>query len=155
MTITAVDGRPSGTPLTVPSLLFGPLQVRPEACITFRDGLLGFAGERRFILLPSAAEGIFWLQSVEDGTLAFLLVDPFLVAPDFTLELPGDEPASDLAALAIVTLSRSPEEPCTANLQAPLVLDLAARTGRQVILADAPHGTRWPVDLRAQLAGTR
>lgn len=144
-----VDG-----PVIVASRLFGPLSVRPDAFITFPDGLPGFAGERRFILLPAAPEGVYWLQSVDEGSVAFLLVDPFPVFPEYSVELP-DAPMGDAPpmVLAVVTLPREEGEPCTANLQAPVVLDLGRRVGLQIILPDAGYGARHPFDLRSRLVG--
>ena len=83
-------------PVIVASRLFGPLSVRPDAFITFPDGLPGFAGERRFILLPAAPEGVYWLQSADEGSVAFLLVDPFPVFPEYAVELP-DSPDGEAA----------------------------------------------------------
>jgi flagellar assembly factor FliW len=112
------------------------------------DGLLGFAGERHFILLPAASEGVFWFQCIEDGSLVFLLVDPFPLFPSYLVDLPDERtPPPDAAmVLAIVTLPKTKDEICTMNLQAPLVLDLKQRTGHQEILADPAYGTRHPVD---------
>ncbi len=144
---------PSDGPVLVASRLFGPLTVRPDSLITFPDGLPGFAGERRFILLPAAPEGVFWLQAVEDSSVAFLLVDPFPVFAGYSVELP-DDPASDTPplVLSIVTLPREADESCTANLQAPILLDLARRVGRQAILPDSGYGARHAFDLRNRLA---
>lgn len=146
---------PSGRDLVmVASRLFGPLTVRSDAFLTFLDGMPGFGGERRFVLLPAAASGVFWLQSADEGAVAFLLVDPFTTFPGYAVDLPEvtveDEPPM---VMAIVTLPRDNDELCTANLQAPVVLDLVGRTGRQVILADGTYGPRHPFDLRARLAG--
>ncbi len=142
---------PSDGPVLVASRLFGPLTVQPESFITFQDGLPGFAGERRFILLPAAPDGVFWLQSVEDGSVAFLLVDPFPVFPEYAVDLPDEDGETPPMVLAVVTLSRDEDEPCTANLQAPVLLDLERRTGRQTILADAGYGARHPFNLRLTL----
>src|SRR5262249_23049338 len=144
---------PSDGPVLVASRLFGPLSVQPEAFITFPDGIPGFAGERRFVLLPAAPEGVFWLQAVDDGSVAFLLVDPFPVFPGYSVELPDAvDPEKTPLVLSVVTLPREDDESCTANLQAPILLDLAQRVGRQVILADSGYGARHPFDLRSRLA---
>lgn len=140
--------------IQVGSRLFGPIEASSTDCITMPEGMLGFAGERRFILLPAATEGVFWLQSVDDGGLIFLLVDPFPTFPDYCVDvpeaLPGDND-TEIAVLSIVTLPRQPGDECTVNLQGPLVLDLANRTGRQVIVDDPQYHTRHSIDLRARL----
>lgn len=142
---------PSDGPVLVASRLFGPLTVQPESFITFPDGLPGFAGERRFVLLPAAPDGVFWLQSVDDGSVAFLMVDPFPVFPGYAVDLPDQEGVTPPMVLSVVTLPREEDEPCTANLQAPVLLDLERRTGCQTILGDAGYGARHPFDLRVRL----
>lgn len=150
---------PAAAPLlsptvSIPSRLFGPLVVSQDVCFHFPDGVLGFGGERRFALLP-AQPGLYWLQSVEQGSLAFLLVDPFEILPGYAVDLPA-VPAVEADAtmvLAIVTLPASPTTPATANVQGPIVLDLARKEGRQMILENPTYPTRYPFDLDA-LAGT-
>ncbi|HWA56938.1 MAG TPA: flagellar assembly protein FliW [Gemmatimonadales bacterium] len=138
----------------VASRLFGPLHLPQDQILTMPEGMLGFAGERRFVLLPASPEGVFWFQNVDDGALIFLLVDPFLFFPGYVVDAP-DVPESrtpDMAALAIVTLPRGPREECTANLQGPLVIDFVTRQARQVIQDDPRYHTRHPIDLRSRVA---
>ncbi len=140
--------------VSVASRLFGPISVPRADVLVMPDGMLGFAGERRFVLLPAAPEGIFWLQSVDDGALIFLLVDPFRFFPGYTVdspEIPEAGPGEEVAVLSIVTLPRVRGEPCTANLQGPLVFQTPARIARQVILEDPRYHTRHELDLRDRL----
>lgn len=150
----------AGDLVTVPSRLFGPMHVRRNSWITFVDGLLGFGGERRFLVLPSAQAGIYWLQDVGDGNVAFLTIDPFAHFPDYAPRVDDASEDEDRAAqdgevsvLCIVTLpTPGAEAGPTANLQAPLVMDFESRTGRQVILASGSYHTRHPVTLPARAA---
>jgi flagellar assembly factor FliW len=137
----------------VASRLFGPLDVALDECYTMPEGMLGFAGERRFVLLPAAADGIYWYQSVDDGALIFVVIDPFQLLPEYEVDLPDlpAENADHTIVLSIVTLPRERGDACTTNLQAPLVLDLRDRTSRQVVLQDPRYHTRHPVDLRSRL----
>jgi flagellar assembly factor FliW len=139
---TALQATDTSASVEVASRLFGPLTVSTDEFITFPDGLPGFAGERRFVLLPAAPEGYFWLQSVEEGSLAFLLLDPFVTFPGYTVELPDGETEGGPMVLAIATLPRAAGESWTANLQAPVVLDLERRQGRQFIMPEAAYGPR-------------
>ena len=139
--------------VTVRSRLFGPMEVRPGAWITLPEGLLGFGGERRFLVLPAAQAGVYWLQDVDEGNVAFLAVDPVRFHPGYAIA--GDEPAGetpapgpddDVSAVCLVTLGQR-NQPCTVNLQAPIVIDFGRRTGRQVILAAGTYHTRHPIEL--------
>lgn len=154
MSTHADPNAPSEPTVFVASRLFGPLHLPQDQVITMPEGMLGFAGERRFVLLPASPEGVYWLQNVDDGALIFLLIDPFLFFPGYVVDAP-DVPESrtpDVAALTIVTLPRTPREECTVNLQGPLVIDFASRTARQVIQEDSRYHTRHPVDLRSKVA---
>jgi flagellar assembly factor FliW len=102
---------------------------------------------------------VFWLQSIEEGSLAFLLADPFPLVPEYDAELPVAAEGHDVAALAIVTLPRESREPATMNLQAPLCLDLTTREGAQVLQSGDRWSVRHPIAIgdlmgdRAQVAG--
>ena len=152
--IAHVPVAPPTMPATVVSQVLGALQVAPEQVLLFPEGLLGFPACREFVLVPAGRDGLFWLQSLEHGALTFLLADPFRFVPGYAVELPPDEsptPASedarDVMVLAILTLPQSRSELPTANLQGPVVLDLRHRRGRQVVLPDAAHSLRQPVDI--------
>lgn len=126
-----------------------------EGTFLFPDGLLGFEDARRFILAPAHREGLYWLQSLDHSSLAFLLCDPFLFVEEFVVDLGPRELTGDfggsreqLAVLAIVTLPGETGAQATANLQGPVLFDFDTGTARQVALADSSWGVRHPVDLR-------
>src|SRR4051812_42146303 len=112
--------------VNVASSLFGDIRVRRADVLQFPNGLLGFPECRNFALIAAQSAGTYWLQSIEHPVLVFLLVDPFIAFDDYVVDLGPHDLASlrvqdpaDVAVLAIVTLSRSPNEPATANLQGP------------------------------------
>ena len=124
-----------------------------QRLVHFRRGLLGFPDCRQYVLRSTERFGLYWLQSTEHDTLAFLLADPFVFVRDYVVEV-GDaviaelEPAAptDLAAFAIVTIPATRDEPCTLNLQGPLMIDLRSGRGKQIVLAESDFGLRHPVD---------
>ncbi len=117
--------------------------------IVFPTGLFGFPECREFLLTATGRPGFYWLRSCEHQPLVFLLADPFVFFPGYTVDLSDGDVAgldsrdpSELAVLAIVTLPRAPGEPLTANLQGPVVLNLGRRVGRQIVLTDRDFGLR-------------
>ena len=57
---------------------FGEVEIDPSRLLVFPHGLLGFARFRTFALLQPDDRGVFyWLQSVEDPELAFVVTDPW------------------------------------------------------------------------------
>lgn len=133
---------------TFTSHLFGTLEVERDQLLTMPDGLLGFPGCTSLAMLPAGRDGFFWLHSVEEPSVAFLMVDPFLYFEDYSVDITGtvlqrlgaNEPA-DVNVFAIVTLPGT-DGVATANLQGPLVFSVASRQGFQAVLPDSPYGTR-------------
>lgn len=141
---------PAPTPrVEVRSLVLGRLQVQPEHLFTFPGGLTGLPEQKQWVLVQAGRPGFWWLQSVDEAGLAFLLADPFPSFPEYQVDLGagdlsvlGAASPGDVVVLAIVTLPGRPGAPCVANLQGPIALDLRTRRGRQVVIPDSPFGTR-------------
>jgi flagellar assembly factor FliW len=143
---------PSAPTCTAETRLFGTLVYDPSDTITFPDGLPGFPEVRSFALLSTPVEPLVWLQSLDRPELAFLLVRPEAAGAGVEV-VPETWRRHGLFAAAVVTLPGPGGGHATANLKAPVVVDRAARTGRQMILPESPFGTAHPFDLAA-LAGT-
>ena len=101
----------------------------------------GFPDHQRFALVQLDEAGVLCsLQSVQDPALRFLVVPPAAFFPDYTPVIDdatvaalGIESADD----AIVLLVVNPGDDAgaaTANLLAPVVVNLATRQGGQVVL---------------------
>jgi flagellar assembly factor FliW len=138
---------------TVRSCMLGELTVDRSSILHFEQGLLGLPETRAFALVPAGRSGLYWLQSCEHEALTFLLVDPFEFVDGFAVDLDEDDvpglgtvSAEDMAVLAIVTLPREAGEPPTANLQGPLMLDLASGRGVQAVLPESAWGVDWALD---------
>lgn len=139
------------------SELLGEFVVPRSELITFPAGLYGFSECRTFALVPTARDGLFWLQSADHSALAFLLADPFVFFADYKVDLSpvelarvGTAEPSDILVLSIVTLGDRTEGTCTANLQGPLVLNMNARTGVQTVLEDEGWGVREPFTVESE-----
>ncbi len=134
----------------IESSRFGTLEVEEEIIITFSEGLPSFEQCRRFVILtPDDNNPIRWLQSLEDGRLAFPIIDPWLFQPDYAPtisdldaeKLQMDEQTPKLL-FVIVTVPRDNPQAMTANLLAPLLINLLTRQGRQVIVTNDNYHTR-------------
>ena len=145
MTSAALAYQMPGT-VTIESDILGTLTVDTSAVLTFPKGLLGFPECRSFVLLPSERANVYWLQSVEYTSLAFLLVDPFVFFEGYSLDLGVTElhemSPEGLSVLAIVTLPGEPGEFPTANLQGPVVIHTQRGEGNQVVISDSSYGIR-------------
>jgi flagellar assembly factor FliW len=132
--------------ITIASDILGTLSVDSTALLAFPRGLLGFPECRTFVLLPSERAHVYWLQSVDYSSLAFLLVDPFIFFEGYTLDLAATDlhaaSPDEVSVLAIVTLPSEPGERPTANLQGPIVVHTRLSEGSQVVLAESSYGIR-------------
>jgi flagellar assembly factor FliW len=122
---------------------FGLIEVSNEDTITFPEGLLGFGHLRQFIMLDDPTDEIFaWLQSCENGKLAFPILEPELFVSDYKVNMAkGDLLAlrlDDTESSRFFTIVTIPEDATkmTANLKAPLVINVKERLGRQCVLQD-------------------
>ena len=135
----------------------GAVTVTEKQCFTFPQGLLGFADYTDFVLIDAvtdAATGaatapFFYLQSTQEPTLAFLVVDPFLVREDYeaaiddeALSVIGLSKASDVLLLTTVTLGAAG---ATVNLQGPLIFNKSNHSAFQAILSDTKWPTKYPL----------
>ena len=63
-----------------------------QTLIQLPYGLLGFERVKNYVLIANPQEEPFrWLQMLENGRKAFLVVSPFLVKPDYQPDIPTDD----------------------------------------------------------------
>lgn len=130
---------------------FGEVEYDPEQTVHFPQGLLGFDALRDFVVMPNRKEGpLFWIQSVDDPTIAFVLTDPtnffldYRVLPDvFECQKLGVKPGDECLALVVVTVQ--PDRTITLNLAAPVLFAPATNRALQVILDNTKYQTRTPL----------
>ena len=138
---------------TVTSTRFGDLQVETEKIITMTTPFLGFPESRQFSLLPHKEDSpLMWLQSVEEPDLAFVVVSPTAIVPDYKpqlLDLIRDEleisDEKELDMLVLLTIPHDHPEKMTANLLGPLAINVTKRLAKQVPLNPLEYDSRWPV----------
>lgn len=125
--------------MKIESPRFGTLDVEPSKIIEFPRGLPGFEHCRRFTLFHPEGQDpkYFILQSLDDAGVAFHIADPARFGFSYEIALSDDEVAeiqlTDPNTVAVtVMLSKTADgAPLSANLNAPLVINLASRRGFQ------------------------
>lgn len=143
--------------MRIDTVRFGPLEVDEERLIEFADGLLGFPEHRRFALIQTAPDPVFfWLQSVEDPALAFVVCDPLGFLPDYQIPVRQDDvdqlAMRDLGDCQVLVIVNRVEEWLTGNLLGPLVIGVQSRRGKQMVLADKRYSTRQKLVQRTPVA---
>ena len=120
---------------------FGELTVDPDAVLTFTQPVIGFPEHRRYVLLDGPeGSSLFWLQSTEQGDLAFLLMNPRDVAKDYRVQMDQHEltelAVSSADELEVFTLLVVPDDrsKIRTNLKAPVLINRKHRLGKQTVL---------------------
>ncbi len=136
---------------------FGTVSITQEDIVTFREGLLGFAQLKQFVLLDDPQDEIFaWLQSCEDPKVAFPVLEPELfgapktygISPRDLNQIDADSP-EQCTFFNIVTIPDDPTD-MTANLKAPVVFNVSKKLARQCVLQDNKLAIREPIFLKLQ-----
>jgi flagellar assembly factor FliW len=137
---------PDPAVFTVSTRNFGSIEVRSDQIIYLDPGLLGFSQYHRYVLIEHHQEAPFlWLQCLDKGDLALVVVDPRVLLSDYQpsplaqamRDLKVDRP-EDLKILVILTIPPGKPQEMTANLMGPVVINLKTRQGRQLIVEE-PH----------------
>ncbi len=129
---------------------FGTLTVDDDRVMTFPHGLLGFPEYTRFALIQTGEENyFFWLQSVDEPALAFVVTDPTIFFKDYEVPVRDETIAelqlTDLGHVQCFVICNKVEEWLTGNLLGPIVVNAQNRTGQQVVLTEKKWTTRQPL----------
>jgi flagellar assembly factor FliW len=129
---------------------FGVLEIADDRVIEFPKGLLGFGQHTRYCLLePGDGACFFWLQSLEEPSLAFVVTDPSLFVPEFAVPIRPEQMAelrlNRLEDAQVFVIVNKVDQHLTGNLQGPLVINTITRTGEQMVLAEKRWTTRHPL----------
>jgi flagellar assembly factor FliW len=124
------------------------IENEPVAAVTTTNvqipmGLLGFERMKDYLLIANPAEEPFeWLQVKGDTTLAFVVINPFLIVPDYHPDIPqadvdflGISDPDDAVLLNIVTVHKHGH--ATMNLKGPVVINRHTMIGKQVVVSNA------------------
>ena len=135
---------------------FGEIDYADAAVFYFPCGIPGFENEHEFLLLNRPnTDPLVFMQSRSDANLCFTLI-PILVAdPRYRLHLgpeersalhlgPDEEPriGEEIFCAAVVCSGNGGP---TANLKAPIVVNIAENIGIQAIQTESAYGYRHPV----------
>jgi len=144
---------PDKAMLKFTSNFFGELDVPHNKVIEFPSGILGFPDARRFVVLDQNEEIPFlWLHSIEEPAFAFIIMDPLIVKPEYRISAKraevadlGEPDEENLILLVILTIRDGNDIPITANLRAPLIINLSTMKGKQMVLQDESLPIQHPV----------
>ena len=140
---------------------FGVVSYSSEEVLLFPRGIPAFETNHEWILVGSDNSAVKWLQSLDDPDLALPVTSPDAVQPDYNARIPEDELTliggtnpSDLALLIVVSIPQSAPWNMTANLRAPIIINLKTHKAVQVIALNEEYPIRhvvFPEDVREKM----
>jgi flagellar assembly factor FliW len=139
---------------------FGTLSFEEQDIIELADGLLGFPLSRRFLLFPyGEGSAFFWLQSVDEPDIAFIVVNPFEFFGNLEYVIQDDDAAAigleqneHAEIFTLVTIPEGKPEDMRTNLAGPVVVNVSNRRGRQVLIKEySPRQPLIPDQMRNQM----
>lgn len=137
--------------MEVDTKAYGRIDVDERQKVRFPNGLFGFENHREFVLLDAEQPPFYWLQSLEEVSVAFVLISPFIFRPDYKLEIPDGDldeieltDENDMLLFAIVTIPANQQD-MTANLQGPLIINRKNKIARQSISTNSQWQVRHSI----------
>ena len=131
---------------------FGSFDLKDSKVIRFPGGLPGFEELHEFIILEiSETRPLYWLQSTENKYISLPVIIPFELMDDYFIEIRENElkglqieNKNDLLILNVVVV---PEDlaKMTANLAAPIIINLKLGVGKQLVIDATDLPIRYPI----------
>jgi len=147
---------PSSMPTTA-TRFFEECEYDLEDVFSFPSGLPGFEDQRSFLFLKMPdSDPLMFLQSLTEPALCFILLPARVIVPDFEIELTGEErqelhlaagiePKIGVNILCGALVCSAPGSAPTANMLAPIVINLKDKIGMQVISSGSHYTCRHPL----------
>ena len=127
--------------------IFGEIDIPQDKIITMEKGMIGFSELKNYTLIYNSEKendkkSIMWLQSMDEPEVAFPVVHPNEVKPDYNPTV-NDEVLAPLGELndentyVLVTVTATPDaKKSTVNLKAPVVINTDTKKGCQIIVEE-------------------
>ncbi|MCL2109516.1 MAG: flagellar assembly protein FliW [Oscillospiraceae bacterium] len=121
---------------------FGQIEIDETQVFEFPNGVFAFEDVRRFALINPLGEDVYpmWLQSAEDIAPCFVVFDPTIIDPNYTVTLTRSERAlleiNDDTNVRYLVIAKVPENfrQTTVNMKSPIIINSDMNLAAQFIL---------------------
>ncbi|MCK5708286.1 MAG: flagellar assembly protein FliW [Candidatus Aureabacteria bacterium] len=133
---------------------FAEIDVPEDKIINFVEGIIGFSQLKQFVVIKHRnSSTMYWLQSLENPEIAFLMMFPFNFIADYSPELSEkdlctiDLSPQEIRKAETYTMTYVPKDPqdMTVNLLSPIVINPDKGLGKQVILENSQYTVDFKV----------
>ncbi len=128
---------------------FGEITVSEKSVVNMPEGMVGFGDYKRYVLLEDKPDTpLKWLQSLDEPSLAFIVVNPLEFVDNYDFDIPdedadmlGLESPDHAVVLTTVTVDANGCE-VTTNLLGPIVINSLTLDAKQIVVQDERYGTK-------------
>lgn len=138
--------------MQIKTAYFGEVEIEESSIIEFPEGVPAFEELKKFTILDTEEELPFrWLQSIDREEIAFIMINPFLFKSDYEIKLSDMvieklkiSSEEDVMIYTIVVIPENMED-VTANLVAPVIINIREKLGKQVVLENVDYHTKHKI----------
>ena len=130
----------------------GCIEYEERDVIYFQKGIPGFEELKKFIIFPVKDNDVFSVfHSIEEEDMGIIVTSPCNIEKEYEIQLEKEQIKSlklkdekDTLVLNTVTLS-SDIDKITANLRAPIVINIKEKIGEQIIINSDKYQVKHPL----------
>jgi len=135
--------------MKIDTRLFGEIEIDEESIIYFKEGIPGFEDYSKFVILDIEEGSMKCLQSIENKALCLILINSFDYFKDYQINLSDNEidklKISKEEDVLIFNVLNIKDDKITANMVAPIVINVINNLGMQIILQDSNYSIRQEI----------
>lgn len=132
--------------MRITTLRFGELEIPDDKIIQMAKPVLGFEQLKKFCIIEGEEfEPFLWFQSIEEPSVAFIIVNPIFFYSDYHIEVNPKEieelDVGDVKMVETYVIVSIPSDPkkMSINLQGPILINTKTRLAKQLILVNSKH----------------
>lgn len=132
---------------------FGEIEIEEDRIFEFVLPIIGFDELSKYIVLDPNKDSLFkWLQSIEDGGLAFPIISVASLDYDYSVDLDDNvisalevTNAESLLVMNITSIPQDNPKGTTINLLAPIIFNIDNHKAGQIVLSGSGYDISHPM----------
>ncbi len=132
--------------MRITTLRFGELEIPDDKIIHMAKPVLGFEQLKKFCIIEGEDfEPFLWFQSVEEPSVAFIIINPIFFYPDYHIEVNPKEieelDVGDVKTVETYVIVSIPPDPkkMSINLQGPILINTQTKKAKQLVLVNSKY----------------
>ncbi|HSA06484.1 MAG TPA: flagellar assembly protein FliW [Candidatus Gastranaerophilales bacterium] len=126
---------------------FGEIEINEELIFNFIEPILGYDNLKKYVLIDNQPDSPFkWLQSLEDGNIAFPVTFPSLFGFDYQFVIPEEKSLKlelkgieNVITFNIVCIPQGKVQDTTINLAGPIVINSENKNAMQLVITNTKY----------------